>query len=143
LRDSELARQKYEDMEKKVHATNLSLDVERRKQGETLELLDSASMPTDPTDPKRMTIIPIGLVAGLLVGALLVAFREVRDTSLKNLKDARLYTQLSILGSIPLLENDVVVQRRKQFMWLGWATATILGLAVVAGSVAHYYLNKA
>jgi hypothetical protein len=28
-------------------------------------------------------------------------------------------------------------------MWLGWATATILGLAVVAGSVAHYYLNKA
>jgi succinoglycan biosynthesis transport protein ExoP len=143
LRDSELARQKYEEMEKKMHATTLSLDVERRKQGETLELLDSASMPTDPTEPKRLTIIPIGLVAGLLVGALLVAFREVRDTSLKNLKDARLYTQLSILGSIPLLENDVVVQRRKQFMWLGWATATILGLAVVAGSVAHYYLNKA
>jgi hypothetical protein len=88
-------------------------------------------------------IIPVDLVGGLLLGVLIVALREVRDTSLKNLKDARLYTQLSILGSIPLLENDVVVQRRKQVMWVGWATATVFGLVVIAGSVAHYYLTKA
>jgi hypothetical protein len=87
-------------------------------------------------------IIPIGLVAGLVLGAILVALREVKDTSLKNLKDARLYTQLSILGSIPLLENDVVVQRRKQVLWVGWATGTILGLAIMAGSVAHYYWSR-
>jgi hypothetical protein len=107
-----------------------------------MELLDQANTPTSPTAPKRSLIIPLGLVGGLLVGFVLVAIREVRDTSLKNLKDARLYTQLSILGSIPLLENDVVVQRRKQVMWVGWATATILGLAIMAGSVAHYYLSK-
>ena len=77
------------------------------------------------------------------MGVILVGIREVRDTSLKNLKDARLYTQLSILGSIPLLENDVVVQRRKQVMWVSWATGTILGVAIMAGSVAHYYLSKA
>jgi len=80
-----------------------------------------------PTKPQRAMIIPIGFVAGLALGGILVALREVKDTSLKNLKDARLYTQLSILGSIPLLENDVVVQRRKQVLWVGWATATILG----------------
>jgi hypothetical protein len=28
-------------------------------------------------------------------------------------------------------------------MWVGWATATVFGLAVIAGSVAHYYLTKA
>jgi hypothetical protein len=61
---------------------------------------------------------------------------------LKNLKDARVYSQLPILGSVPLLENDLVVQRRKQFMWIGWTVATIAGLAVMAGSVAHYYWNK-
>jgi hypothetical protein len=60
---------------------------------------------------------------------------------LKNLKDARLYTQLSILGSVPLLENDVVVQRRKQVMWVSWATGTLLGLAIIAGSIAHHYLK--
>jgi len=73
---------------------------------------------------------------------ILVALREVKDTSLKNLKDARLYTQLSILGSIPLLENDVVVQRRKQVLWVGWATARFFGLAIMAGSVAHYYWGR-
>lgn len=143
IRDAQLARQKYEDMEGKVHKSSLSMDLERRKQGETLELLDSASLPMEPTKPQRAMIIPVGLVGGLMLGVFLVALREVRDTSLKNLKDARLYTQLSILGSIPLLENDVVVQRRKQVMWVGWATATIFGLAIIAGSVAHYYLSKA
>ena len=74
-------------------------------------------------------IIPIGAGAGFALGILLIGIREVRDTSLKNLKDARLYTQLPILGSVPLLENDVVVQRRKQVMWVSWATGTLVGLA--------------
>ena len=142
IRDREHARQKYDEFEAKKHRSAVSMDLERRKQGETLELLDAPSSPVAPTKPQRAMIIPIGLGAGLVIGAILVALREVKDTSLKNLKDARLYTQLSILGSIPLLENDVVVQRRKQVLWVGWATATILGLAIMAGSVAHYYWGR-
>jgi len=143
LRDRDLAKQRYDDMETKREKSSVSMDMEQRKQGETLEVLDAASLPVDPTAPKRGMIIPIGAVIGLFVGVLLVAIREVKDTSLKNLKDARLYTQLSILGSIPLLENDLVVQRRKQIMWVGWATATVIGLIVMAGSIARYYMNKA
>lgn len=142
LRDRDLAKQRYINLEMKLETSNVSIDMERRKQGETLELLDAASLPTNPTAPKRTMILPIGAIAGLALGFVIVAIREVKDTSLKNLKDARLYTQLSILGSIPLLENDIVVQRRKQVMWVSWATATIAGLAIMAGSVAHYYLSK-
>jgi polysaccharide chain length determinant protein (PEP-CTERM system associated) len=142
IRDRDLAKAKYQDLELKLQRSAISLDMESRKQGESLEVLDQASLPETPTAPKRSMIIPAGGVLGLLVGIVLIAIREVKDTSLKNLKDARLYTQLSILGSIPLLENDLVVQRRKQIMWVGWATATLVGLAVMAGSVAHYYMNK-
>lgn len=142
VRDRDLAKQRYDDLEVKKEKSAVSMDLERRKQGESLEVLDQASLPDTPTAPKRQLIIPIGAVIGLMVGLGLVAIRELKDTSLKNLKDARLYTQLSILGSIPLLENDLVVQRRKQIMWVGWATATLAGLAVVAGSIAHYYLNQ-
>ncbi len=142
VRDRDLAKQRYDELEVKREKSAVSMDLERRKQGESLEVLDQASLPDTPTAPKRQLIIPIGAVIGLMVGLGLVAIREVKDTSLKNLKDARLYTQLSILGSIPLLENDLVVQRRKQIMWVGWATATLAGLAVVAGSIAHYYLNQ-
>jgi len=143
LRDRELLKKRYDDLQEKKEKSAVSMDLERRKQGESLEQVDPASLPTAPTAPKRALIIPIGAVVGLVVGIILVAIRELKDTSLKNLKDARLYTQLSILGSIPLLENDLVVQRRKQIMWVGWATATVAGLAIMAGSVAHYYMNRA
>jgi uncharacterized protein involved in exopolysaccharide biosynthesis len=142
-RDRDNAQTEFLKLQQSIQMSKISLNMERQKQGETLELLDAASTPTAPTKPQRTMIIPIGLAGGLVLGFILVGIREVRDTSLKNLKDARLYTQLSILGSIPLLENDVVVQRRKQVMWVSWATATILGIAIMAGSVAHYYLSKA
>jgi hypothetical protein len=126
----------------KLQTTNTATHMDQRKEGETLELLDAASLPSEPVAPKRSKMLPTGIGLGFLAGIVLVAVREVRDTSLKNLKDARLYTQLSILGSIPLLENDVVVQRRKQVMWVSWATATLAGLAIIGGSLAHYYMTR-
>jgi polysaccharide biosynthesis transport protein len=143
MNERELARQHYADMSVKREKSTVSMDMERRKQGETLEILDSASLPAIPEAPKRPMIIAMGPGIGLVLGVILVGIREVKDTSLKNLKDARLYTQLSVLGSVPLLENDLVVQRRKQMMWVGWAAATVAGLAIMAVSVARYYLTKA
>lgn len=143
LRDRDNAKQKFLDLDARMHKSTISMDLEKRKQGETLELIDAPSLPTEPTEPKRALIIPLGAVGGLLIGIILVAIREIKDTSLKNLKDARVYTQLSILGSIPLLENDVVVQRRKQVLLVTWAAATVVAIAIVVGSVAHYYMNRA
>ncbi len=142
VRDSDIARQKYMNLEGTRQASTLAIHTEDRKLGQNLEVIDPASLPSAPSAPKRGSMLPIGLMAGLGLGIVIVAIREVKDTSLKSLKDARLYTQLDILGSVPLLENDVVVQRRKQMMWVGWATATIAGLLIIAGSVAHYYLAK-
>jgi polysaccharide chain length determinant protein (PEP-CTERM system associated) len=142
LRDRELGKHRYEELQMKRNSSAISVEMENRKQGETLEVLDQASLPDSPTAPKRKLIIALGVLAGAFFGFVVVAIREVRDTSLKNLKDARLYTQLPILGSVPLLENDLVVQRRRQFMLLGWTAATIAGLVCMAASVAHYYLSK-
>lgn len=143
VHDRDMAKQHYDDLEIKRERAALSSDLESRKQGESLEVLESASLPDSPAAPKRPMIIAVGPALGLLVGLIIVAVREVKDTSLKNLKDARLYTQLNILGSIPLLENDLLVQRRKQIAWVGWAAATLTGLAVIGVTVAHYYLTRA
>jgi succinoglycan biosynthesis transport protein ExoP len=142
IRDRDLAKQRYEELQMKRSSSAISMEMENRKQGETLEVLDQASLPDAPTAPKRQLIIPIGLFAGLFLGLILVAFREVNDTSLKTLKDARLYTQMVILGSVPLLENDLVVQRRRQITWLAWTTAALAGLGIMAASIAHYYVGR-
>ncbi len=139
IRDRDLAKQKYQESEAKRQKSAIGTDMESQQQGETLEVLNPASLPTTPTAPKRILIIPVGVLAGLLFGIVLITIREIRNTSLKNLKDARLYTNLPILGSIPLLENDVFVRRRKRLMWLGWTGATLAGIAIMAASVARYY----
>src|SRR5205823_37913 len=141
IRDRDLAKQKYQELEGKRQKSAISMDMESHQQGETLEVLDGASLPTTPTAPKRSLIIPLGVVGGLLFGIVLVIIREVKNTSLKNLKDARLYTNLPILGSLPLMENDRTVRRRKRIIWLGWTTATLAGLSVMAASVARYYMK--
>ncbi|MDQ2843079.1 MAG: hypothetical protein M3Y72_18975 [Acidobacteriota bacterium] len=141
MRDRDLVKQRYDRLEMERQRSAAAIELNRRKQGETLEVLDSASLPTSPSQPKRYIIVPVGAIMGLVLGFVIVGMREVKDTSLKSLKDARLYTQLSVLGSVPLLENDVVVQRRKQAIWIGWAAATVVGLAIMAGSVLHYYLK--
>ena len=71
------------------------------------------------------------------LGLVIAGAREMKDTSLKNLKDVRAYTQMAILGSVPLLENDFVVRRRRRMAWLGWTTACLAAAVVMSGSVVY------
>ena len=142
MRDREIARQHYIEQEQKVGKAQAALQMDLRKQGELLELLDPPSLPVTPTEPKRPVIISIGAGVGLLLGIVIAGAREMKDTSLKNLKDVRAYTQMAILGSVPLLENDFVVRRRRRLAWLGWTTACLAAAVIMAGSVVYYYTTK-
>ncbi len=141
-RDYDSAKQEYQQMLAKQSDAKRGQEVERRNQGETLELLDDASLPTEPTEPKRGMIIGAGAALGLMLGVILVGGREMKDTTLKNLKDVRAYTQLTVLGSIPLLEEDLVVKRRKRLTLLAWSTAILIGAMVMGGSFYYYIANK-
>jgi polysaccharide chain length determinant protein (PEP-CTERM system associated) len=142
LRDRELAKKDYEDLDRRLNASAMSTALENRQQGERLEQLDPPSIPQTPTQPKRPLIVAVGTAIGLIVGLCLAGALEVKDTTLKNLKDVRAYTQLSVLGSIPLLENDRVVKRRKRLTWLAWSTACLVGVIVMSSSVVYYYATK-
>jgi hypothetical protein len=87
-------------------------------------------------------IIVAGAAVGLVLGLILAGAREVKNTSLKNLKDVRAYTQLPVLGSIPLLENDLVVRRRRRLAWMAWTTACLVGIVIMSSSVVYYYNTK-
>src|SRR5260370_4179907 len=142
MRDRELTKEKYVDLSGKLAKAEIAQEMEGRKQGETVDLLAPASMPTTPTAPKRPVVISMGAGIGLLLGFVIAGGREVKDTSLKNLKDVRPYTQMSILGSIPLLENDFVVRRRRRLSWLGWTTACLASAVTIARSVLHLYVSQ-
>ncbi len=142
LREKEIARTKYVKLDENLQKAQIAQDMEGRKQGETLELLDPPTLPQTQTEPKRPLIIAIGAGVGLLLGFVIAGALEMKDSSLKNLKDVRAYTQMAILGSIPLLENDFVVRRRKRLAWLGWTTASLAAVVIMSGSVVYYYVTK-
>jgi capsular polysaccharide biosynthesis protein len=142
IRDHEIGKLKYEDLNRKMSQSQISSELEKRQQGETLEVLDPASLPQTPTQPKRPIVVAIGVAIGIVMGLFFAGAREAKDTSLKNLKDVRAYTQLTILGSVPLLENDLVVRRRKRLAWLAWSTACLVGIVIMTGSVFFYYNGK-
>jgi len=140
--DQSIAEKQYQEAESKYNMSSKATDVTKRQQGEKLDILDPASTPMTPTEPKRVIIIIAGAAVGLVLGLILAGAREMKNTSLKNLKDVRAYTQLPVLGSIPLLENDLVVRRRRRLAWLAWSTACLVGIVIMSSSVVYYYNTK-
>jgi uncharacterized protein involved in exopolysaccharide biosynthesis len=140
-RNYDLAKRRYADLNFKKSQSALATDLETRQQGETLELLDDASLPEKPAEPNRWAIIGVGTSLGLMLGFFLAGGGEMNDTSLKNLKDVRAYTGLTVLGSVPLLENDLVVRRKRRLTWLAWSSACIVGFLIMLSSVYYYYVS--
>ena len=142
-RDYNLAKTQYQELMVKSNQSEMANELEKRQQGEGMEVLEAASLPQTPTEPNRWYIVAAGSGLGLGLGFFLAAGREMKDTSLKNLKDIRAYTGLPVLGSVPLVQSDFVAQRKRRLAWLAWSTACILGFALMLGSVYyHYYLTK-
>lgn len=142
LREQAIKKEDYLALQQRLERAQISQEMQNRNQGERLEILDPATLPNNPSQPKRPVVIGIGAGIGLLLGVAMAGAREMKDTALKNLKDVRAYTQLAILGSVPLLENDFVVRRRRRLAWLGWTTACLAAVVIMSGSIVYYFTTK-
>jgi len=139
LRDQANATEKYQIMLKKQELTAQNGDLIQRKAGEALDVLDPASLPQTPSSPNRWLIVGGGFAASFMLGLALAGVQEAKDTSLKNLKDVRAYTNLPVLCSIPLLENTLLVKRKKRITYLAWSASVILGIVAVCSALFYYY----
>jgi uncharacterized protein involved in exopolysaccharide biosynthesis len=142
-RDHGLYQAAYDDMVRKKQTAETSRNLEEQKGGEQLEVLDPPSDPQQPVSPVRALWAAIGTGAGLLLGLVLAGGKEMKNTSLKNLKDVRAYTNLPVLSSIPLLENALLIRRKRRLFWLAWTCALICGTMAVLGSMYYYYFGQA
>ena len=140
--DYQLAKKNYEDMVQKRDSSETAKDLEQHKGGENLELLDPASLPEQATEPNRPAWAAIGTAIGLVIGIVLAGAKEMRDASLKNLKDVRAYTNLPVLSSIPLLENALLVRRKRRLFWLAWSSSFIVGCLAMAVSVFYHFSGR-
>lgn len=141
-RELSFAKQNYEEYSKKSEVSNTAKDLEDRRAGEQLEVLDPASDPQSPSEPNRLQIAGAGTGFGLMIGIVLAGAKEMKNTSLKNLKDVRAYTNLPVLSSIPLLENALLVRRKRRLLWLAWSSAIIFGSIAMSAAAFYYFSNN-
>jgi succinoglycan biosynthesis transport protein ExoP len=141
-REHQLDQEAYDATVKKRQMAETSANLEEHKAGENLEVLDQASDPQQPIYPHRAEWTAIGTGLGLLLGLVLAGGKEMKNTSLKNLKDVRAYTNLPVLSSIPLLENALLVRRKRRLFWLAWISAFIFGSTAVLASMYYYYFGQ-
>ena len=136
-RESQTASEKYQLLQAQQGLTEQNGELLSLKAGEQLDVLDPPSLPTAPSKPNRWMYVGGGTAISFILGLALAGIQEAKDTSLKNLKDVRAYTNLPVLCSIPLLENTLVVRRKRRIAYLAWSAAIIVG--VVAVVVALYW----
>jgi uncharacterized protein involved in exopolysaccharide biosynthesis len=134
------ASEKYQVLQTKQQLTEQNGELLQRKAGENLDVLDPPSLPVQPAAPKRWMIVGAGTGIGFILGLALAGVQEAKDTSLKNLKDVRAYTNLPVLSSIPLLENTMLVRRKRRIAYLAWSAAVIVGIMAVSASL-YYHLT--
>ncbi len=98
------AKQTYDEILKKKNDAETVVGVETNAQGETIRVQDPANLPQSPVAPRRLVLTLVGAGIGLFIGLLLAAFFEVpRLFRIQNIDDAKHYTSLQVLASVPPL----------------------------------------
>ena len=134
----QMAKDEYTQLSSKQESVGTQQQVQEHRAGEKLEILENPIPPDKPTSPIRGVWVGIGTVVGLMFGVALAGAKEIKNTSLKNLKDVRAYTNLPVLSSIPLLENALLVRRKRRLAWLAWSSALIVGTILMSGAVYYH-----
>ncbi len=125
------AKQTYDDLLKKKTDATLQVDRESNAQGETIRVQDPANLPSSPVAPKRGLLTALGAAIGLALGLFLAAAFELpRVLKIQNIEDAKHYTGLPVLASVPpLLSHDEKIwNKRLHFFKVAAGIAAAIGI---------------
>jgi polysaccharide biosynthesis transport protein len=128
------SKSNYDDLLKKKNESAMATSMELLQQGERFRIIDPPSLPVKPDFPNRLKFCGIGLAAGLALGAGVVAGFEVLDDRLYSEKEIKEMIPVPIISEIPMIITLYDEQSAKKKMWLGWATAAVVVVSILAGS---------
>jgi len=129
----------YDDLLKKKNESAMATSMELLQQGERFRILDPPSLPLKPEFPNRLKFCGFGLAVGLALGVVVVGALEMFDDRLYSEKELRALLPVSVISEIPVIQNPSDEQTAKRKIWLGWATAALVIVSILAGSAFSYF----
>ena len=130
------AKQAYDDLLKKSNDASMQVNREENAQGETIRVQDAANLPESPVAPKRGMLTGLGAAIGLAIGLFLAAIFELpRIFKIQNIEDAKHYTGLPVLASVPPLlspEEKLWLARSRRMRLLAAAILAVGAIPLIA-----------
>lgn len=139
------AKQTYDELLKKKNDAALQVNRESNAQGETVRVVDAANLPSSPVAPKKSVLTAMGAGIGLAIGLFLAGIFEIpRLFKIQSIEDAKHYTGLPVLASVPplLSYNEKTWRNRSHYLkvLMGVAAAiTAIPLIVMALQVTRVF----
>src|SRR6185436_14455189 len=135
-RDYQTKKSQYDALLLQQQKIGLGADAASQQQGEGIQVVDPANLPSRPVAPKRLMLMGAGLGAGLAFGLLLVGLFEVpRLLTIQTSEDAAHYTALPVLVALPELltpQEAQVIPRRRRLILAAAIAAMVLAIPALA-----------
>jgi len=135
-RDYQTKKAAYDELLEQQQKIGLNTEAITQQQGEGIEVVDPANLPSKPVAPKRLMLGALGLGVGLGLGLLLVGiFEGPRLLTIQNVEDARHYTGLPVLLAVPELltpQEARAVPRRRKLLLAAGVVAMMVSIPMLA-----------
>jgi polysaccharide chain length determinant protein (PEP-CTERM system associated) len=129
-REYQTKKLNYDNLLAQQQKIDVGADAAKDFQGGGIQVVDPANLPERPVAPKRFALTAAGFGIGMALGFLLAIAAELRRLfTIQTTEDAKHYTGLTVLASIPELltaaEARAIPRRHKLAMAAGVAAAFI------------------
>ncbi|HXC69565.1 MAG TPA: Wzz/FepE/Etk N-terminal domain-containing protein [Pyrinomonadaceae bacterium] len=135
-RDYAIKKTALDELLQQQQKIALGAEATREQQGEGIEVIDAANLPSRPVAPKRLLLGSLGVGFGLGLGLLLVGiFEGPRLLTIQNSEDARHYTNLPVLLAVPELltpQEARAIPRRRRLLLAAGVVATVVSIPALA-----------
>ena len=135
-REYQTKKAAYDSLLAQQQRISLGADAASQQQGEGIQVVDAAYLPSQPVAPKRLILFAMGLGLGLGFGLILVvAFEIPKLRTIQTREDAAHYTGLPVLAAVPELlttQEARAIPRRRRLLLAAAIVVTIVSIPVLA-----------
>lgn len=137
-RDYENLQIEYRQAQARLEDALTGERLEENRQAERFEVIEQATVPTEPSEPNRTRIMLAGSAGGLAAGALLVILLEMLDKSVRTAADLERRLQIRPIAVIPYVRTSEDVWR-KRWRFIGLIVVAIVFLSALLIAIHLYY----